>query len=73
MNVCDERHDPTRLVIYRGAKGSNYNPVWLVCDSCMDTDHFGSAEQIDSMDILLNMTNDVIMKIKQQINRPFEI
>jgi len=66
MNICDERHEQTRQVTYRGAKGSNYNPVWLVCDSCMDTNHFGSAEQIDSMDMLLSMTNAVLSKIKQQ-------
>jgi hypothetical protein len=32
----------------------------------METNHFGSAEQIDSMDMLLNMTNAVLSKIKQQ-------
>ena len=66
MNICDERHDPTCQVTYRGARGSHYHPVWLVCDSCMETNHFGSAEQIDSMDMLLNMTNAVLSKIKQQ-------
>jgi len=66
MNVCDERHDQTRQVTYLGAKGSNYHPTWLVCDSCMEMNHFGSAEQIDSMDMLLNMTNNVLLKIKQQ-------
>jgi len=66
MNICDERHDQTRQVTYRGARGSNYNPVWLVCESCMDTNHFGSVDQIYTTDMLLNMKNTVLSKIKQQ-------
>ncbi len=66
MNICDERHDQTRQVTYRGAKGSHYHPVWLVCDSCMEMDHFGSAQQINAMDVLNNMTMNFISKVKQQ-------
>ncbi len=66
MNICDERHDQTRQVTYRGAKGSHYHPVWLVCDSCMEMDHFGGAEQIDSMNVLNQMTMNFISKVKQQ-------
>ena len=61
MNVCDPRHEPRYQITYRGARGSNYtiaratnyNPVWLVCESCMENKkHFGSEEQVISTEVL---------------------
>lgn len=53
MDVCNVRHDPKYQVKYMSAKGSNYNPVWLVCDSCMGNKrYFSDKEQIESIDVL---------------------
>ena len=53
MDVCDDRHAPKYQVKYRSAKGSNYNPVWLVCESCMENKlHFYDKKQIKSIEVL---------------------
>ena len=53
MDVCDTRHDPIYQVKYHSAKGGNYYPVWLVCDSCMENKLcFGDKEQIESIEVL---------------------
>ncbi|HEY4680275.1 MAG TPA: hypothetical protein VIH04_03300 [Nitrosarchaeum sp.] len=50
MNICEERHSPMYKVIYRGAKGSHYNPVWMVCPNCLECKPwFGDKEQILSV------------------------
>jgi len=47
MNICDERHSAEYHVIYRGVKGSNYNPKWAVCSNCLENKPcFGDKEQI---------------------------
>ncbi|NJK78323.1 MAG: hypothetical protein HC944_06560 [Nanoarchaeota archaeon] len=46
MNICDERHSPEYKVVYTGAKGSNYTPVWFVCENCLDGKTFGDKDQI---------------------------
>ncbi len=54
MDVCDTRHDPKYQVKYYSAKGSNYNPLWLVCDSCMENKRcFSDKEQIVSIEALV--------------------
>jgi len=62
MNVCDLRHEPKYQITYKPAqngnhtytKSNNYKPVWLVCDSCMETKHhFGSEEEIDSIEVMV--------------------
>ena len=53
MDVCEHRHVPKYQVKYQCAKGSNYNPVWLVCESCMETKrYFGDEDQIESIEVL---------------------
>ena len=53
MNLCDESHEPKYQVTYKSAKGGKYIPVWLVCESCMETKrHFGSEVHVDSVSIL---------------------
>ena len=61
MNVCDVRHEPRYQITYRGARGSkykqkpnsDYSPVWLVCESCMENKkHFGSEDQVISTEVL---------------------
>ena len=53
MDVCDVRHDPKYKVKYKSAKGSNQNPIWLVCDSCMkDKLCFYDKNQIISIEVL---------------------
>jgi hypothetical protein len=47
MNICEERHSPKYKIIYKGSKGSRYNPEWLVCPTCLDSQKcFGNKEQI---------------------------
>jgi hypothetical protein len=53
MDMCDTRHEPKFQVTYMGAKCSNSNPVWLVCDICMGKKCFGNKDQIVSMDVLV--------------------
>ena len=53
MNVCDIGHDPKYQVKYQSAKGCTYNPVWLVCESCMENKQcFFDKDQIKSIDVL---------------------
>ena len=61
MNICDVRHQPKYQITYKGAQGSNYTPninsnympVWLVCESCMENKkHFGSDDQVESVEVL---------------------
>ena len=50
MNICDERHDPACQITYRGARGSHYHPIWLVCEDCLkNQEHFGSEDQIKTI------------------------
>lgn len=75
MNICDPRHEPQYQIKYNPARNSNYvptrgtrpAPVWLVCEACMQKSHFGSEDQVQSMEMLNNMTSDVLSKIKQQM------
>ncbi len=53
MDVCDTRHTPQFQVKYIAAKGSNYNPIWLVCGMCMETKRcFSDKGQIESIEAL---------------------
>ncbi len=53
MNICEERHEPKYQISYKPAKGGDYIPVWLVCESCMETKkHFGADDLIDTVMIL---------------------
>ena len=52
MELCDTRHVPKFQVTYMSAKGTNRNPVWLVCEMCMEKKYFGDKDQILSMDVL---------------------
>ena len=54
MNVCEDRHEPKYQITYKSAKGGEYTPVWLVCESCMENKkYFGSEEEIESVRILV--------------------
>ena len=54
MSICKDWHEPKYRVTYKPAKGSNYTPVWLVCESCMvNKNHFGSEDQIVTVEILV--------------------
>jgi hypothetical protein len=47
MNICEDRHEPQYQVTYRPAKGRDFCPVWLVCESCLvNRRHFGSEDLI---------------------------
>ena len=52
MELCDTRHEPKFQIKYTAAKGTNRNPIWLVCDMCMNKKCFGNKDQILSMDVL---------------------
>ncbi len=53
MDVCDTRHDPKYQVTYNSAKGRRFNPIWLVCDSCMNNKEcFFDKDQIKSIEVL---------------------
>ncbi len=53
MNCCEERHEPKYKIKYKSAKGSNYSPVWLVCEGCKENkNYFGSKEGIESILVL---------------------
>ncbi len=53
MNFCEERHEPKYQITYKPAKGGKYNPVWLVCESCMENKkYFGNDDLIDTVMIL---------------------
>ena len=50
MNICELRHSPKYKIIYKGVKGSKYNPEWLVCPICLEGKTcFGDKEQILSV------------------------
>jgi hypothetical protein len=53
MDICDARHEPKFQVKYLSAKGTNFNPIWLVCEMCMGKDCFGNKDQIISMEVLV--------------------
>ena len=46
MNRCNELHESDYKITYKGAKGSDYQPVWFVCELCHEKRIFGTAEQI---------------------------
>ena len=52
MNVCSEIHTSTYKIIYKGIRGSNYNPEWLVCERYHDKRYFGTSEDIISLEKL---------------------
>ena len=49
MNICSEVHEPTYKIIYKGAKGSDYEPEWLVCEHCHAKKIFGNPDDILSI------------------------
>ena len=53
MNQCDERHDPKFQIKYVSGKGSNFNPIWLVCERCMDKLCFVNKKEILSIEVLV--------------------
>ncbi len=64
MNFCEERHEPKYQITYKSstskyhstfesATDEKYNPVWLVCESCMkDKECFGSNDEIKIVEVL---------------------
>ena len=53
MNTCVEHHKPKFQITYKSAEGRDTNPVWLVCDICMQNKHcFGSEDEIVSLNTL---------------------
>ena len=52
MNIYSEVHTPVYKIIYKGAKGSAYEPEWLVCEDCHEKRYFGTPEDILSMEII---------------------
>ncbi len=53
MNICVEHHTPKFQITYKAAKGHSYNPVWLVCEMCMDHKNcFGSDDEIEKVELL---------------------
>jgi len=52
MNRCEDRHVMKYKIVYKPAKGKNYRPEWLVCESCYEKRPFGSDDLIDSIEIL---------------------
>ena len=49
MNQCNESHIPTFKIVYKGAKGSDYNPEWLVCEGCYEKNCFGPFNDMASL------------------------
>lgn len=49
MNICEENHQPKYKITYKPAKGGTHTPEWLVCESCMGKSHFGSDDDIQSI------------------------
>lgn len=50
MNICEERHFPEYKIIYKGVRGSKYNPTWMVCPICIEHKKcFSDEEQILEM------------------------
>ncbi len=52
MDVCNDRHEPVYRIVYKGAKGSDYNPEWLVCEACHEKKIFGTKDEIISIERL---------------------
>ena len=53
MEICDVRHEGKYMVKYQSAKGRNYNPVWLVCESCIENKRcFSDKTQIESIEVM---------------------
>lgn len=53
MNVCSENHHHIYKIIYRGTRGSRYNPEWLVCQMCIDNKaEFANNDEIISIKTL---------------------
>ena len=52
MNICSDVHKPEFKIIYKGTKGSDYQPEWLVCDFCHEKRYFGNLEDIVSIEKL---------------------
>ena len=53
MNFCDERHELKYEITYKPAKGSNFSPIWYVCDACYENKRcFGSDDEIESRKLL---------------------
>ena len=63
MNVCEDSHTPKYQITYKSAKpkyqttfksvtDGKYTPVWLVCESCMDRECFGSQDEIETIKML---------------------
>ena len=50
MNVCSDTHEPAYKIVYKGVKGSDYQPEWLVCENCHEKRHFGTLEDIISIE-----------------------
>ena len=46
MNRCNDSHEPDYKITYKGAKGSDYEPEWFVCEHCHEKRIFGTPEQI---------------------------
>ena len=53
MEICDTRHEPKFQVKYISTKGRNHNPIWLVCEMCIDKLCFGDKKEILSIEILV--------------------
>lgn len=50
MNICEFRHSPKYKIVYKGVKGSKYNPEWMVCQNCLESKGcFADKEQILSV------------------------
>ena len=52
MDICDDRHNPKYQVKYLAAKGSDYYPTWLVCETCMGKRCFSDKTQIETIEVL---------------------
>jgi len=50
MNTCNPNHTPAYKIIYRGAKHSDYQPEWLVCEVCHEKKYFGYGVDIVSLE-----------------------
>ena len=50
MDICNETHNPTYKITYKGAKNSGYKPEWLVCEACHEKRYFGTLEDIITLE-----------------------
>lgn len=46
MDTCNKSHTPMFKIRYRPAKGSSYEPEWLVCENCHEKKYFGTEDDI---------------------------